>query len=122
MVSAGTLSDSPEFVVDLTSRRRAVQTQASEGFVQRRQVQSAVTANTDKAEVRQWRLRWSAAPQSVHDNVLTLWNASFGGAVEITWTPVDEGSAISALFMGAPDLTRVSAATYAITVDLEEVL
>lgn len=119
-ISAGTLTDVPEFVVAMSSVRRAVQTQAVGGTVHRRQVQSSVNTNTNKAEVRRWRLEWGMADTSIHYNLLKLWNDSFGGAAEITWTPTDESVALRMRFYKKPRFVRVAARTFSITVELEE--
>ena len=119
-VSVGTLTDVPAFVASLRSTRRAVQTQASTGFVQRRQVQSAVNSNSGKAEYRRWRLEWHHATYLVHNRILALWNDSLGGALEITWTPVDEGSSLLCRFVSQPMMVRRTAVGYSISVELEE--
>lgn len=118
--SVGTLTDVPEFVSTLTSLRRAVQTDAVTGFVQRRQVQSSVNSNTDKIEVRRWRLEWRIANYLVHARILALWNDSFGGASAITWTPVDEGSSLECRFFKRPRFARTTSNAFAITIELEE--
>jgi len=121
-VSVGTLTDAPAFVATLTSSRRAVQSPAVSGFVQRRQVQSGVSANSDQAEVRRWRLEWRIAPAAVRSRILALWNDSFGGASAITWTPLDESSSLLCRFSIPPRFVRRSYAGYAISLELEEML
>ena len=119
-MSAGTLTDAPE-QVEFLRERSAVSADARLGMVQRRTTHTKVSSNYGKKELRAWRYTYGSAPSAVYSRIQTLWDDSYGGAISITVTPVDEGSSISARFRGRMTKRQQNAVRWFIQFELEEV-
>lgn len=101
MASAvATFSTAPQVLEELEVSRPGIQTDARDGFVQRRQTANSVNSASDKAETRAWRLKWPVGTLTDRTAILSAWNASQGGTLPLTWTPIDESTSIEVRFRG----------------------
>lgn len=119
-----TLTVAPYFPVAVQEMRRAVSTPQDTGQVVRRQVQSSVSRNSNRASLRQWQVTWGPITVAEKTSILSVFDAAMGRAFQITWTPPGlSAGAIPVRFMSdALDIRHIQGKLYSISAALEEVI
>ena len=125
----GSLSLTQRFPARYQVRRRAVQTQADTGQVQRRQTFTAATRNFSTAprrrEVKSWVVSYGPLSRTDFTTLLTAYEGAAAAALPILWEPPPphNGSQIPVRF--SSDELRVQRApgdVYHVEVGFEEVI
>ena len=88
---------------------------------QARVTQQSHGIDSSKPIRRVWTLQWSNATPTEWARYQTIWNATNGGALAISFTPPG-GSAVPVRLVGPMASAFISASAYSFTVMLEEVL
>ena len=112
---------SPEFPVEQTVRKLDYSTGYDRGIVQRANIQTSVSVNTDEPETLVWSLRWALASLDDWDRYVDIWRTSQRGALPISFTPPG-GSATPVYIIGEPQALYSGPNGFQMTVQLEEAI
>ncbi len=118
--TAGTLNLRMDWANPMELRQRGVQTSRDGGMVQRRQTQTTVSRNYEKASIRRWDLSWKSATRSEHDALVALYTAAGGGARPITFLPPNESSIIGRFLNGSLRTRQMAPGSFAMSCSVEE--
>ncbi len=121
--SVDTWDVDPEGPIGVKYSRRGVKTRHADGQVLARQVRTAASKNTEKAETRIWSLRWEHGTPRQRSDILEILDNCMMGILPVDWTPPGEGSAIQVRVLGSTFVEEFSAPqSYRMAVELEELV
>lgn len=105
----------PEFPVERWDVPNVVQTNWRDGIFRQRRVYPR--------DVRRWRLGHRDVPETDRDSALSLFAQSRGTVQPMTWTPVDEATAVSVQWsLDTLEMSHGSSNAHDFTVDIHETL
>lgn len=99
-----------------------IQTPALGGMVQRRRTSTATSQFSAAVATRVWRVTWRAATRAEHDRILAAWYASRGGALAVNFRPPDNSMVLARFISGSFRSRQNGPHSFALSVDLEEVI